>query len=231
MPPQPCASAAPVRPGCAPAVRISLDAACAPRRTLRDVRSAIGNGEANGAPGAPVTDVVRCTTARPARRPLLVDSDIPTVRSDAHGMWPLPRARRRQTEADGAVHPHDHPAPFPRRAGPRRRHSSRPPPASSRPSAAGAAPGTAAEASELVQKAAEQLTAIDEQVHEAELIVAAQQQAAAAAAGQAAAAHARAGRLRAAAARHRPERLHRQDPVAGRGVPDQRVRRPSSSSR
>jgi cell wall-associated NlpC family hydrolase len=54
------------------------------------------------------------------------------------------------------------------------------------PSAAGATPGTAAEASELVRQAAEQLTLVDEQVHEAELIVAAQQEAAAAAAGQAA---------------------------------------------
>ena len=56
------------------------------------------------------------------------------------------------------------------------------------PTAAGAAPGSAAEASELVRKAAEQLTAVDEQVHEAEVIVAAQQEAAAAAARDAAAA-------------------------------------------
>ena len=57
------------------------------------------------------------------------------------------------------------------------------------PTAADAAPGTAAEASELVRKAAEQLTAVDEQVHEAEIIVAAQQEAAAAAAAAAATAH------------------------------------------
>ena len=56
------------------------------------------------------------------------------------------------------------------------------------PTPAGAAPGTAAEASELVRKAAEQLTVVDEQVHEAELIVAKQQAAATAAAEQAAAA-------------------------------------------
>jgi cell wall-associated NlpC family hydrolase len=54
------------------------------------------------------------------------------------------------------------------------------------PTAADAAPGTAAEASELVRKAAEQLTAVDEQVHEAEIIVANQQQAAADAAAAAA---------------------------------------------
>jgi peptidoglycan DL-endopeptidase CwlO len=54
------------------------------------------------------------------------------------------------------------------------------------PTAADAAPGTAAEASELVRTAAEQLTAVDEQVHEAEIIVVAQQEAAAAAAAQAA---------------------------------------------
>ena len=58
------------------------------------------------------------------------------------------------------------------------------------PTAADAAPGTAAEASELVRKAAEQLTAVDEQVHEAEIIVAAQQEAAAAAAADAATAQA-----------------------------------------
>ena len=57
------------------------------------------------------------------------------------------------------------------------------------PTAADAAPGTAAEASELVRKAAEQLTAVDEQVHEAEIIVATQQEAAAAAAAAAATAH------------------------------------------
>ena len=58
------------------------------------------------------------------------------------------------------------------------------------PGTAGAAPGTAAEASELVRKAAEQLAVVDEQVHEAETIVAAQQEAAAAAAAQAASAQA-----------------------------------------
>ena len=57
------------------------------------------------------------------------------------------------------------------------------------PTAAEAAPGSAAEASELVRKAAEQLTAVDEQVHEAEIIVAAQQEAAATAAAAAATAH------------------------------------------
>ena len=57
------------------------------------------------------------------------------------------------------------------------------------PTAADAAPGSAAEASELVRKAAEQLTAVDEQVHEAEIIVAAQQEAAATAAAAAATAH------------------------------------------
>ena len=57
------------------------------------------------------------------------------------------------------------------------------------PTAAEAAPGSAAEASELVRKAAEQLTAVDEQVHEAEIIVATQQEAAAAAAAAAATAH------------------------------------------
>jgi peptidoglycan DL-endopeptidase CwlO len=57
------------------------------------------------------------------------------------------------------------------------------------PTAADAAPGTAAEASELVRTAAEQLTAVDEQVHEAEIIVATQQEAAAAAAAAAATAH------------------------------------------
>jgi len=58
------------------------------------------------------------------------------------------------------------------------------------PSSATAAPGSAAEARQLVQQAAQQLTAVDEQVHEAELTVAGQQQAAAAAAEQAAAAQA-----------------------------------------
>jgi len=57
------------------------------------------------------------------------------------------------------------------------------------PAPAGAAPGTAAEAARLLQETAQQLTVIDEQVKEAELIVAAQQQAAATAAAQAAAAH------------------------------------------
>ncbi|SNR70067.1 C40 family peptidase [Blastococcus mobilis] len=55
------------------------------------------------------------------------------------------------------------------------------------PSTAAADPTTSAHAQALVQEAAQQLTAIDEQVHEAELIVAAQQQAAADAAAQAAA--------------------------------------------
>jgi cell wall-associated NlpC family hydrolase len=54
------------------------------------------------------------------------------------------------------------------------------------PTGASAAPGTAAEAGELVRQAAEHLTLVDEQVHEAELIVAAQQDAAEAAAAQAA---------------------------------------------
>ena len=90
-------------------------------------------------------------------------------------------------------------------AGRRRRRRSwprRPPPPT---------PGTAAEARELVQQAAQELTAIDEQVHEAELIVAAQQQAAADAAAAGRRGAGGAGRLRAAAAGHRPERLHRQD--------------------
>ena len=56
------------------------------------------------------------------------------------------------------------------------------------PSPAGATPGTVAEASELVRKAAQELTVVDEQLHEAELIVAEQRKAAAAAAKQAAAA-------------------------------------------
>ena len=54
------------------------------------------------------------------------------------------------------------------------------------PTPAAAVPGTAAEAAALVQETAQQLTVIDEQVKEAELIVAAQQQAAATAAEQAA---------------------------------------------
>jgi cell wall-associated NlpC family hydrolase len=53
------------------------------------------------------------------------------------------------------------------------------------PAPAGAAPTTAAEARKLIEEAAQQLTVIDEQVHEAELIVTAQQQAAATAAEQA----------------------------------------------
>lgn len=57
------------------------------------------------------------------------------------------------------------------------------------PSTAAAAPGTSAEAAELVRKAAQELTVVDEQLHEAELIVAEQREAAAAAAKQAAAAH------------------------------------------
>jgi cell wall-associated NlpC family hydrolase len=58
------------------------------------------------------------------------------------------------------------------------------------PTPAGAAPSTAAEAAKLVRETAQQLTVIDEQVKEAELIVAAQQQAATTAAEQAAAAQA-----------------------------------------
>jgi len=58
------------------------------------------------------------------------------------------------------------------------------------PAPAGAAPATSAEAATLLQQAAQQLTVIDEQVKEAELIVAAQQQAAATTAEQAAAAQA-----------------------------------------
>ena len=57
------------------------------------------------------------------------------------------------------------------------------------PSPAGAAPSTAAEAGQLVREAAQQLTLVDEQLHEAELIVAEQRTAAEAAAEQAAAAH------------------------------------------
>ena len=57
------------------------------------------------------------------------------------------------------------------------------------PSPAGAAPGTAAEAGQLVRKAAQELTLVDEQLHEAELIVAEQRTAAEAAAKQAATAH------------------------------------------
>jgi cell wall-associated NlpC family hydrolase len=55
---------------------------------------------------------------------------------------------------------------------------------------ASAAPGTAAEASERVEQAGAKLAEIDEQVHQAELLVAEQQQAAAAAAAQAATAQA-----------------------------------------
>jgi cell wall-associated NlpC family hydrolase len=58
------------------------------------------------------------------------------------------------------------------------------------PSPASADPTTSAQAQALVAEAAQQLTAIDEQLHEAELIVAAQQQAAADAAATAAAAQA-----------------------------------------
>jgi cell wall-associated NlpC family hydrolase len=54
------------------------------------------------------------------------------------------------------------------------------------PSPAAADPTTSEQAQTLVREAAQQLTAIDEQLHEAELIVAAQQQAAADAAAQAA---------------------------------------------
>jgi cell wall-associated NlpC family hydrolase len=57
------------------------------------------------------------------------------------------------------------------------------------PGPAAAAPSTAAEARELVEQTAQQLTVIDEQVHEAELVVAGQQEAAATAAAQAAAAN------------------------------------------
>ncbi|WP_309229970.1 MULTISPECIES: C40 family peptidase [unclassified Blastococcus] len=57
------------------------------------------------------------------------------------------------------------------------------------PTPAGAAPSTAAEAGELMRTTAQELTALDEQLHEAELAVAAQQQAATAAAEQAAVAH------------------------------------------
>jgi peptidoglycan DL-endopeptidase CwlO len=58
------------------------------------------------------------------------------------------------------------------------------------PAPAGAAPGTAAEAATLLQEAAQQLTVIDEQVKEAEFIVAAQQQSPPTTAEQAAAAQA-----------------------------------------
>jgi cell wall-associated NlpC family hydrolase len=58
------------------------------------------------------------------------------------------------------------------------------------PSTAAADPTTSAQAQALVREAAQQLTAIDEQVHEAELIVAAQQQTAADAAARAAVAQA-----------------------------------------
>src|SRR4051812_18335270 len=58
------------------------------------------------------------------------------------------------------------------------------------PPPASAAPGSAAEASELVERAGAKLAEIDEQVHQAELLVAEQQQAAAEAAAQADAAQA-----------------------------------------
>lgn len=58
------------------------------------------------------------------------------------------------------------------------------------PAPAGAAPTTAAEARQLMRTAAQELTAVDEQLHEAEIVVAGQQEAAAAAAEQAAVAHA-----------------------------------------
>jgi len=58
------------------------------------------------------------------------------------------------------------------------------------PTPAGAAPGTSTQARDLVRKAAEQLSAVDEQVRQAEVTVAAQQQAAAAAAAAATVAHA-----------------------------------------
>ena len=58
------------------------------------------------------------------------------------------------------------------------------------PSTAAADPTTSAQARTLVEQAAQQLTAIDEQVHEAELIVAQQQATADEAAARAAAAHA-----------------------------------------
>ncbi len=57
------------------------------------------------------------------------------------------------------------------------------------PSPAGAAPSTAAEAGQLVREAAQELTLVDEQLHEAELIVAEQRKAAETAAQRAAAAH------------------------------------------
>ena len=82
-------------------------------------------------------------------------------------MEPLPRAQRTLTEADGAIPAHDPSPPFPcghsGGRGPRRGRDG-----AARPVAAAAAPGSAAEASELVRKAAEQLTALDEQVHEAD---------------------------------------------------------------
>lgn len=56
------------------------------------------------------------------------------------------------------------------------------------PSPAGAAPNTAAEAGQLVRKAAQELTVLDEQLHEAELLVGEQRKAAEATAEQAAAA-------------------------------------------
>jgi peptidoglycan DL-endopeptidase CwlO len=57
------------------------------------------------------------------------------------------------------------------------------------PTPAGAAPSTAAEAGQLVREAAQELTLVDEQLHEAELIVAEQRKVAEAAAEQAAVAH------------------------------------------
>ncbi len=57
------------------------------------------------------------------------------------------------------------------------------------PSPAGAAPSTAAEAGQLVREAAQELTLVDEQLHEAELIVAEQRKAAETAARRAAEAH------------------------------------------
>ncbi|RBY76578.1 NlpC/P60 family protein [Blastococcus sp. TF02-09] len=57
------------------------------------------------------------------------------------------------------------------------------------PTPAGADPSTAAEAADLVRKAAQELTVVDEQLHDAELVVAEHRKAAAAAAEQAAAAH------------------------------------------
>jgi cell wall-associated NlpC family hydrolase len=66
------------------------------------------------------------------------------------------------------------------------------------PSTATAAPGTSAQAAKLVQATAQQLTLVDEQVHQGELLVAAQVRAARAAAAKAAAA-------KAALARYEPQ--------------------------